>query len=318
MNGKLGLDTINTVGRVNVLDESDLEASSTALAGDDGGVGKEELPDTEPSLAVLGLDLVLVGHPVAVPSPEGSRVVNTDSINVLDLETGTLKLIDNPAKRSRSVSAREDVLVHEETPSEILVLPSLADTGVLEEEDTIIVKHVVNLLKEAREVTNTNVLRHFETGDLLVTTLGDGDITVVLANNLALLLRNASLAHAAVAPSGLVAAESNTSNPGTILLTGEASKSTPTTANVEHGVALGKTDLLTDNGKLVVLEFLKRLLAVDVGDDTRSVNHAGTKEPAVEIITTVVVVTNLLLVWQTLVDFQFVVRVNTYPENECA
>jgi hypothetical protein len=300
---ELGLNAINAVGGVDVLDKSDLEASSTALAGDDGRVGKEELPDTEPSLAVLGLDLVLVGHPVAVPSPEGGRVVNTNSINVLDLEAGTLELVDNPAERSRSVSTREDVLVHEETPGQILVLPSLADTSVLKEENTIVVKHIVNLLKEAGEVTDTNVLGHLKTGDLLVATLGNGNISVVLTNNSALLLGDTNLTHAAVAPSGLVTAESDTGDIGTILLTSEAGKSTPTTANVEHGVALGETNLLADNGELVVLEFLKSLLAVDVRDDTRSVDHAGAKEPAVEIIATVVVVADLLLVWKVLVGF---------------
>lgn len=38
-------NTLNTVGRVDVLDQRDLVASSTTLAGDDGGVSKEELPD---------------------------------------------------------------------------------------------------------------------------------------------------------------------------------------------------------------------------------------------------------------------------------
>lgn len=43
--GELGGDTLNSVCRVDVLDQGDLEASSTALARDDGGVGKEVLPD---------------------------------------------------------------------------------------------------------------------------------------------------------------------------------------------------------------------------------------------------------------------------------
>lgn len=300
---ELGLNTINTMSRVDVLNHGDLEASSTALAGDDGGVGKEELPDAEPPFAVLGLDLVPVVHPVAVPSPESSRVVNTDGIDMLDLETSTLELVDNPAERSRSVSAREDVLVHEETPGQILVLPSLADTGVLKEENTIVVKHVVNLLKEAREVTNTNVLRHLKRGNLLVAANGNGNISVVLANNSALLLGDTNLAHAAVAPSGLVTAESDTSDVGTVLLASEAGKGTPTTANIEHRVALGETNLLANNGEFVVLELLKSLLAVDVRDDTGGVDHARAKEPAVEIITTVVVVADLLLVWQMLVGF---------------
>jgi hypothetical protein len=299
MNGELGLNTIDSVGGVDVLDQSDLEASGRTLARDNGGGGKEVLPDAEPSLAVLGLDLLTVGEPVTVPPPESSGVVNTDGVNVLDLKTGALELVDNPSKRSGSVSTREDVLVHEKTPSQVLVLPSLTETSVLEEENTIVVKHVMNLLQEAGEMADTNVLRHLKTGDLLVTTDGNGNITVIHAENLTLLLGNTGLAHTAVTPSGLVTAESDTSNVGAILLTGEAGKSTPATANVEHGIALVETDLLTDHSKLVVLELLKSLLAVDVGDDTRSVDHTRTKEPAVEVITTVVVVTDLLLILRT-------------------
>ena len=42
---ELGGNTLNSVCRVDVLDQSDLEASGTALAGDDGRVGKEVFPD---------------------------------------------------------------------------------------------------------------------------------------------------------------------------------------------------------------------------------------------------------------------------------
>lgn len=38
-------DALDPVGRVEVLDNRDLVARGTALARDDGGVGKEELPD---------------------------------------------------------------------------------------------------------------------------------------------------------------------------------------------------------------------------------------------------------------------------------
>ena len=41
-----------------------------------------------------------------------------------------------------------------------------------------------------------------------------------------------------------------------------------------------RTDLLTDYGQLVVLELLQRLLGSEVADDTRGVDHTGTKEPA--------------------------------------
>lgn len=42
---ELGLDAINTVGGVDVLDEGELPAGGTTLAGRDGGRSKEVLPD---------------------------------------------------------------------------------------------------------------------------------------------------------------------------------------------------------------------------------------------------------------------------------
>lgn len=41
----LGVDTLNTVGGVDVLDEGNLPAGSTTLAGSDGGGSQEVLPD---------------------------------------------------------------------------------------------------------------------------------------------------------------------------------------------------------------------------------------------------------------------------------
>lgn len=41
----LGGNTLHTVSRVNVLDKSDLPASSTTLAGGDGRGSQEVLPD---------------------------------------------------------------------------------------------------------------------------------------------------------------------------------------------------------------------------------------------------------------------------------
>ena len=42
---ELVVDALDTVSRVDVLDQSDLEASGGALAGDDGRVREEVLPD---------------------------------------------------------------------------------------------------------------------------------------------------------------------------------------------------------------------------------------------------------------------------------
>lgn len=42
---ELSVDALDTVGGVDVLDHGDLVASGGTLTRDDGGVGKEELPD---------------------------------------------------------------------------------------------------------------------------------------------------------------------------------------------------------------------------------------------------------------------------------
>jgi hypothetical protein len=96
----------NAVSGVEVLDDQDLEASGAALAGSNDRPGEEELPNLrvfimsatlnhrgrgnldrmtypEPPLAVLGLDGIGVANPVAVPPPNGGRVVNTDGVNAV-------------------------------------------------------------------------------------------------------------------------------------------------------------------------------------------------------------------------------------------
>ncbi len=46
----------------------------------------------------------------------------------------------------------------------------------------------------------------------------------------------------------------------------------------ETGVGV-RTDLLADDGELVVLELLEGLFAGDVSDDTGGIDHAGAEEP---------------------------------------
>lgn len=294
--GELVVDSVDTVDSVEVLDAGDLEASGGTLARGDRGVGKEVLPDAEPASTVLGVDLVLVAEPVTVPPPEGGGVVDTDGVGHLDLETSTLEGVDDKAERSRGVGTGEDVFVHEQTPGEVLKLPCLAKTSDLQEEDTVVLEHVVNLTEEATQVTNTNVLSHLETGDLVIATGRNRDFTVVHAEDLRLILLNTNAPETVVTPGSLVATECDTSDVSTVVGRSELGKSTPAAANVEHLLALLQADLLANNSHLVVLELLERLLLVDVGDDTRGVNHAWAEEPAVEVVTAVVVVAYLLLV----------------------
>jgi len=289
-------DALDTVGRVDVLNQGELPAGGTTLAGSDGRGSQEVLPDAEPALAVLGLDFVLVAHPVPVPTPESGRVVDTDGVNSLDLEAGTLKTVHNKAKRGTGIRTGEDVLVHEQTPDEVLVLPGLAETSDLQEEGTIIIEHIIDLLQEGREVTDTDVFGHLETGDLLVATLNTGSIAIVGAQDTGLTLLNASLAETIVTPSSLVATKSDTGNVGAVVDGGVLGEGAPAAAEIENLVTGPDADLLADDGQLVVLQLLERLLGVDIANNTRGIDHAGAKEPGVEVITSVVVITDLFLI----------------------
>lgn len=131
-----------------------------------------------------------------VPSKDSGRVVDTENVDLLDLEADLLKLLDDPVKGDRGVGSGEDVLVHEETfarrererrsdkqviqsalamlesfrfpkkqvaeqlhtPDEILELPHGSDTSNLEHEDSIVVQEVVNLPEERRVLPDTDVL----------------------------------------------------------------------------------------------------------------------------------------------------------------
>lgn len=250
----------------------------------------------EPSAAVLGLNLGAVSEPVPVPSPQSSGVVDTNGVNRLNLEASALKVVDEESKWGRSVSAWEDVSVHEKTPHKILVLPRLAETSNLQEENSVVVKHVVNLSQESLEVANTDVLSHLETGDLVILALWDGNIAVVHAEDSALLFGDTGLAKTVVSPGGLVTAKSDTCDVGAEVNTGKLGQSSPAATNIKHSLALLEVNLLANDGKLVVLKFLKSLLLGDIGDNARSVDHTWAKEPPVEIITSVIVISDLLLI----------------------
>lgn len=132
--------------------------------------------------------------------------MHPNRIHALDLEPRPLQLIDKPPQRRARVRAGEDVLVHEQAPDQIFILPALAQPRDLQEEDAVVVEHVVDLLQERREVPHPDVLGHLEAGDLLVAARGHGDVAVVHTQNPALAFVDPSFAHRAVAEGGLVPA----------------------------------------------------------------------------------------------------------------
>lgn len=290
---------LNGVSLVDVLSEHVLVSSGSSLSRGDDRRGKEELPDSEPSDTVLVDDLVLVAHPVSVPAPQGGGVVNTNVIDRDSLETSALHLVEEEREGSGGIGTGENVLVHEKTPVEILVLPVLSQTGVLQNKGTVILKHVVDLRAERAEVLDTNMLNHLQRQNLVVlllSALGEGNVSVVHAQNSGLGGGDTVLGQVVVSVLGLVLSKSDTGDVNTVLLGSKSSESSPSTADIENLLTLLQVGLLTDDSQLVVLHLLKSLLLVDVGDDTGGVDHSGAEEPGVEVVTSVVVLSHLLLI----------------------
>ena len=159
--------------------------------------------------------------------------MDPDRIDPLDLEPGAFQLVHEPAQRRRRVRAGEDVLVHEEAPNQILVLPAFADAGDLQEEDAVVVEHVVDLFEEGGEVLDADVLGHFEAGDFIVAAGRDGDVAVVHAEDPALAFLDAGFSQGIVAPCCLVSSEGDSRRVGSVGGAGVFGERSPTTADVK-------------------------------------------------------------------------------------
>ena len=203
---------------------------------DDGRVRKEEDPDAVPTLAVDLDHLVLVADPVPVPAPDGRRVVHAEDIDILNLEASCLHLVDDPAEGTRGVRTGEDVLVHEEAPNEILILPRGTDTGDLENEDAVVVEEVIHLTQERAVAANADVLSHLEGHDLGVRRATAWDVAVVEAED-ARARRVAAVGRDAVVTElGLVLAEGDAGDVAAVVLVRKGRESAPTTTNIKQTV----------------------------------------------------------------------------------
>ncbi|KAH3668831.1 hypothetical protein OGAPHI_002586 [Ogataea philodendri] len=148
-------------------------------------------------------------------------------------------------------------------------------------------------------MSNTNVLGHFQTRDLVILLSFNSrqwSVSVVAAHNSGLLWRDTVGGQSVVTELGLVLSKGDTGDLRTVLGGCKGGQSTPAATKVEHLVALLQTDLFTDNLELVVLQLLESLGLVNLGDHTRGVDHSWTQEPFVEVVTSVVVVSDLFLV----------------------
>lgn len=312
------LHIVDAVVRVQVLVQSNLENGSRSLSVGHGSVSErivkrvdlpagngsrrqEVRPSPEPFLAVLGENVVLVAEPVLVPPPESGRVVNAEDVNVLDLEPCVFHCLEVPVQRARSISAREHIFVHEETPgrrlaggcenggvfspNKVLVSPSLTEPRDLVHEGTIIIQEIINLLHKLSIAPDADVFTHLQRHNLVE--LGASrDLPVVAAQNPSLVRRNSILRDALRAKLGLVLAQSDAGSVDTVVLGGVCNEGSPTASDVEELVTGLESELFTDGRELVVLHLLEGLFDVRVADDAGGVDHAWAEEPFVEVVST--------------------------------
>jgi hypothetical protein len=122
-------------------------------------------------------------------------------------------------------------------------------------------------------------LGHFQRRNLVESTRTVLNLAEVLAKNPCSGGVDAIVLDALVTELGLVAGESNTSSIAAVVLRSESDESPPATSNVEVTITGLKSELLADDGQLVVLELLKSFLALEILDDTswcRSCEGRGT------------------------------------------
>ena len=128
-------------------------------------------------------------------------------------------------------------------------------------------------------------LSHLKTNNLGEGTLLRGDFSVVHAKNTGTVGITAINLNPLVTELGLILAESNAGNFAVVVLVSESSKGTPSTSNVEQAVFGLEIKFITNHSQFIVLELLEAFLSFDVQNNTGGIDHAGTKEPFVEVVT---------------------------------
>jgi hypothetical protein len=87
-----------------------------------------------------------------------------------------------------------------------------------------------------------------------------------------------------------------TSNICSVVLGGMSNKCTPSTTNIQQPITLLQIQFITNHSHLVILQFLKSFHLVDIFNKTTGVNHPLSEEPGVEIVSSVVVVSDLFFI----------------------
>mmetsp|Transcript_6286 Transcript_6286/g.9256 ORF Transcript_6286/g.9256 Transcript_6286/m.9256 type:complete len:205 (+) Transcript_6286:93-707(+) len=134
---------------------------------------KKDFPAAVGTGTILGNNIGLLGTPVHQPVCQGAAVMGPHIVHTLNLKSSAFKLVTYPSKRTGGICSRKDVLSHKETPRKIFETPVTTKTCNLEVKDTIVLQQAFHNTKKLLVTANTNMLRHFQTGNSVEAFLGE-------------------------------------------------------------------------------------------------------------------------------------------------
>lgn len=219
-----------------------------------------------------------------MPSLNGLAVMDGDVFDRVDLELDFLHVLLHGRSTKARIGPWEDELVHEKAPNQIFGSHRTSQASPLKEEDPLISQHVMTLLIEGFEVFNAYVFDHLKTDDLVV--FGHWDLSVI-HTKYAAAISSPVFFDLLSSIGSLVYGESDACSIDTVMLGRVTGKCSPPASDIEEAIARLQLKLLANEVQLIVLSILKSLavLAIEAG----GIDHSRPKEPAEEIITTIVV-----------------------------
>ena len=95
----------------------------------------------------------------------------------------------------------------QETPVQILVLPSGPDPSDLEDKDPVVLEQIIDLLQKGRVTPDSDMLGHLQADDLVELSSRGGEVTEVAAEDSSLRRLNSVLLKSVVSKGGLLSSE---------------------------------------------------------------------------------------------------------------
>jgi hypothetical protein len=97
MNGSVVWHAEDAMISVKVFVQRELENRRAAMSGNDNRPSKEEGPNAEPALAILGNYLFAVRKPVVIPVEDRGRIVDAEDVYILHFKASCLEVAYHPA-----------------------------------------------------------------------------------------------------------------------------------------------------------------------------------------------------------------------------